>query len=233
MLSCKRICLRNWMIQKLGLKKCNPTKVALQMVDRSIKRPRGIVENVLVKVDKFIFPMDFLVLDMEEDENIPIILGRQFLATGSAVINVKEGTLSLSKEEDEVTFNMYPLKSTNVKEPCFNVETITAHPEADKVVKETRLLSKDALEKVICDEGKAIAEGGVELESFRAKNEKTEIFQELVEVDRRRSKERGSTVKLSGKNFVRRNPTVDVQTGTVEGRMPGIRRFFCFVLRSC
>ncbi|KAL5563299.1 hypothetical protein UlMin_033046 [Ulmus minor] len=68
--------------RKLGLGEVKPTTVSLQLADRSIKHPRGIIEDVLVKVDKFIFPADFIVLDMEEDQEILLILGRPFLATG-------------------------------------------------------------------------------------------------------------------------------------------------------
>ncbi|KAL5569995.1 hypothetical protein UlMin_026570 [Ulmus minor] len=67
--------------RKLGLGEVKPTTVSLQLADRSIKHPRGIIEDVLVKVDKFIFPADFIVLDMEEDREVPLILGRPFLAT--------------------------------------------------------------------------------------------------------------------------------------------------------
>ena len=63
--------------------------MSLQLVDRSITYPRGIVEDVLVKVDKFIFPIDFIVLDMEEDHEVPLILRRPFLATGKAMIDVQ------------------------------------------------------------------------------------------------------------------------------------------------
>ena len=54
-----------------------------------------MIEDVLVKVDKFIFPTDFIVLDMEEDKEIPIILGRPFLATDKAMIDVQKGELKL------------------------------------------------------------------------------------------------------------------------------------------
>ncbi|KAL5555317.1 hypothetical protein UlMin_037553 [Ulmus minor] len=67
--------------RKLGLGEVKPTTVTLQLADRSIKHPRGIIEDVLVNVDKFIFPADFIVLDMEEDREVPLILGRPFLAT--------------------------------------------------------------------------------------------------------------------------------------------------------
>ncbi|KAL5569688.1 hypothetical protein UlMin_026263 [Ulmus minor] len=77
--------------RKLGLREVKPTTVSLQLADRSIKHPRGIIEDVLVKVDKFIFPADFIVLDMEEDQEIPLILGRPFLATGRTLIDVHQG----------------------------------------------------------------------------------------------------------------------------------------------
>ncbi|KAL5578661.1 hypothetical protein UlMin_011103 [Ulmus minor] len=67
--------------------------ISLQLADRSIKHPRGIIEDVLVKVDKFIFPADFIVLDMEEDREIPLILGRPFLATGRTLIDVLKVSL--------------------------------------------------------------------------------------------------------------------------------------------
>ncbi|XP_052198255.1 uncharacterized protein LOC127805537 [Diospyros lotus] len=77
--------------QKLGLGEAKPTRVSLQLADRSVKHPRGIVEDILVKVDKFIFPADFIILDMAEDRDIPLILGRPFLATGRALIDVQKG----------------------------------------------------------------------------------------------------------------------------------------------
>ena len=58
--------------RKLELGEVKPTTVSLQLADRSIKHPRGIIEDVLVKVDKFIFPVDFIVLDMEEDREVPL-----------------------------------------------------------------------------------------------------------------------------------------------------------------
>ena len=67
----------------------------LQLADRSLKHLRGIIEVVLVKVDKFIFPTDFIIPDMKEDKEIPIILGRSFLATGRALIYAQKGELRL------------------------------------------------------------------------------------------------------------------------------------------
>ncbi|XP_021719312.1 uncharacterized protein LOC110686986 [Chenopodium quinoa] len=72
------------------------TQITLQMADRSIKYPLGVLEDVPVWVGKFFIPVDFIVLEMEEDSNIPIILGRPFLCTAGAVIDVKSGSLTLS-----------------------------------------------------------------------------------------------------------------------------------------
>ena len=84
------------------------------MVDRSLTFPKGIIEDVLVKVDKFIFLVDFVVLDMEEDMAAPIILGRPFLATRQALIDVKNGELTLRVGEDQVKFNIYKTWNSQV-----------------------------------------------------------------------------------------------------------------------
>jgi hypothetical protein len=80
---------------QLGLGELKPNSMTLQLVDRSIKIPWGIVEDVLIKVDKFYFPVDFIVLDTEPVQNvgvqIPVILGRPFLATANALINCRKG----------------------------------------------------------------------------------------------------------------------------------------------
>ncbi|XP_060962132.1 uncharacterized protein LOC115713139 [Cannabis sativa] len=95
------------MFKRLKLGEAKPTTVTLQMADRSLTHPRGIIEDVLVKVGKFIFLVDFLILDMEEDENIPIILGRPFLATGRALIDVQKGELKLRVQKEEETFKVF------------------------------------------------------------------------------------------------------------------------------
>ncbi|XP_062081026.1 uncharacterized protein LOC133785827 [Humulus lupulus] len=81
--------------RKLKLGEALPTTVSLQMADSSVKQPRGVIEDALVKVGKFIFPDDFIILDMEENANIPIILGRPFLAIGRALMDVQKGELKL------------------------------------------------------------------------------------------------------------------------------------------
>ncbi|GJS47425.1 ribonuclease H-like domain-containing protein [Tanacetum coccineum] len=65
-----------------------PTRMHIELANKTTQFPKGIAENVVVKIDKFVFPVDFVILDMEEDHRIPIILGRLFLATAHAMIDV-------------------------------------------------------------------------------------------------------------------------------------------------
>ena len=77
------------MYKQLGLGELKPTNITLSLADRSVKIPKGIVENVLVKVDNFYYPVDFVVLDIEPMEEsihqVPIILGRPFFAIANAI----------------------------------------------------------------------------------------------------------------------------------------------------
>ncbi|XP_048232882.1 uncharacterized protein LOC125370633 [Ricinus communis] len=88
------------LFEKLGLSEPKPTRMSVQLVDRTMKFPRGIVEDVLVKVDKFIFSVDFVVMDMEGESSVPLILSRPFLATSRAVIDV-----ALQAEDEEELSN--------------------------------------------------------------------------------------------------------------------------------
>ena len=113
--------------KRLGLGEARPTTITLQLADRSLKHPRGVIEDVLVKVDKFIFPADFIVLDMEEDKEIPIILGRPFLATGRAMIDVQRGELKLRVQEDEVKFNVFEaVRHPAESDTCFMAKIVEA-----------------------------------------------------------------------------------------------------------
>ncbi|XP_062085645.1 uncharacterized protein LOC133791745 [Humulus lupulus] len=76
-------------------------------IDRSLAYPDGKIEDVLVKVDKFIFPVDFIVLDYEADREVPIILGRPFLATGRTLIDVQKGELTMRVQDEQATFNVF------------------------------------------------------------------------------------------------------------------------------
>ena len=114
-------------LRRLGLGEVGPTTVTLQLVDISLKHPRGVIEDVLVKVDKFIFPADFIVLDMEEDKEIPIILGRPFIATGRAMIDVQKRELKLRVQDDEVRFSVFnEVRHPTESDACFMIEAVEA-----------------------------------------------------------------------------------------------------------
>ncbi|XP_020209003.1 uncharacterized protein LOC109793934 [Cajanus cajan] len=83
------------MLQRIADVEVRPTRMTLQLDDRSFKYPHGIVEYLLVKVDKFLFPVDFVVMDMEEDFEVPLILGRPFMKTTKVIIDVDDGKLRL------------------------------------------------------------------------------------------------------------------------------------------
>ena len=118
--------------KKLGLREVNPTTVCLQLADRSIKHPRGIIEDVLLKVDKFIFLANFIVLDMEEDRDVPLILGRPFLATDRTLIDVHQGKLILRVQDEKVTFNVFEaMKFPSDIDACFAISVF------DRVVAKT------------------------------------------------------------------------------------------------
>ncbi|GJW35230.1 reverse transcriptase domain-containing protein [Tanacetum coccineum] len=92
--------------KKLSLPELTPTCMTLELADRSISQPIGIAEDVYVKVGKFQFPADFVVVDFDADPRVPLILGRSFLKTGRALIDVYEGELTLRVGKEAVTFNL-------------------------------------------------------------------------------------------------------------------------------
>ncbi|KAG8491021.1 hypothetical protein CXB51_014153 [Gossypium anomalum] len=91
------------MFKQLGLGKPKQTRMSIQLADKTIRFPRGIIEDVLVKIDKFIFLVDFIILDIEEDSNTPLILGRPFLETARTIIDVGTEEQSLFKLAIRVT----------------------------------------------------------------------------------------------------------------------------------
>ena len=93
-------------VQRLSLGELTPTAITLQMADRSMTQPEGILEDVLVKVGKFVFPVDFVVMKMEEDTQVSLLLGRPFLATGTTLIDVQKGELTLRVGDEAVQFNI-------------------------------------------------------------------------------------------------------------------------------
>ncbi|GJT35583.1 reverse transcriptase domain-containing protein [Tanacetum coccineum] len=92
--------------KKLSLPELTPTCMTLELTDRSISCSIGIAEDVYVKVGKFQFPVDFVVVDFDADPRVSLILGRSFLKTGRALIDVYERELTLRVGKEAITFNL-------------------------------------------------------------------------------------------------------------------------------
>jgi len=97
---------------KLGIEEVKPTAVVLQLADRSVLRPWGVVEDVLVKVDQFVLPIDFMIVDIPDNNlaggcNVPLIFGRPFLATAGVVIDVPRGEVILRVNGEHATLKMF------------------------------------------------------------------------------------------------------------------------------
>ncbi|GJV23577.1 DNA/RNA polymerases superfamily protein [Tanacetum coccineum] len=105
----------------LGLGKLAPTKLIIELADKTIKHPKGIAKNVLVGIDKFVFPIDFIILDTPEDIKILLILGRSFLSTAHAKIDVFKRNIAFRIENDKIV-----LKSDS---PTSNIIKRTQDPD--------------------------------------------------------------------------------------------------------
>nr|KYP44895.1 hypothetical protein KK1_033575 [Cajanus cajan] len=136
------------MMRRIGDLEARPTRMTLQLADRSVKYPHGIVEDVLVKVDKFFFPVDFVVMGMEEDREVPLILGRPFMKTAKVIIDVDDGNLKVRVQDDEVNFNVFEaMKYPCEQDECMRVDVI------DDLIHSTRkqLHISSPLEKALMD----------------------------------------------------------------------------------
>ncbi|KAK8621926.1 hypothetical protein V6N13_097554 [Hibiscus sabdariffa] len=123
--------------KKLGIGIERPTTVILQLADRSHVRPEGKVEDVIVKVGKFVFPVDFLILDCEVDDKAPIILGRPFLATGRILIDCEKGDFTMRVADQTMTINVFDtLQYMGDQGDCYHLReehTTTSEEESDMI----------------------------------------------------------------------------------------------------
>ncbi|XP_063941295.1 uncharacterized protein LOC135149498 [Daucus carota subsp. sativus] len=132
--------------QALGLGELRQTNVTLQLADRSVKIPKGMIEDVLIKVGDFVFPVDFVVLETEPVRNpknqIPIILGRPFLATSNALINCRNGLMKLTFGNMTIDLNIFHVgkQSDDFYDQPLDVNLI------DEIVDQDLMNPKDALE---------------------------------------------------------------------------------------
>ena len=108
------------MYKQLGLGELKPTSITLPLADRSIKIPKGTIEDVLIQVDKFNYPVDFFVLDTDPVavgvNYVPIILGRPFLATSNAIINCRNGVMQLTFGNMTLELNIFHLSKRHMQQ---------------------------------------------------------------------------------------------------------------------
>ena len=112
--------------KQLSLGELIITNITLQMADRSMVKPEGVLEDVLVTVGKFVFPVDFIILDMEEDSQVPLLLGRPFLATGAALIDMQKRVLTLRVGNEAAAFDLIKgMQNIDIdKESCNVVDDV-------------------------------------------------------------------------------------------------------------
>ena len=107
------------MYRQLGLGELKPTSITMSLADRSIKIPKGTVEDVLIQLDKFYYPVDFIVLDIElavaGANYVPIILGRPLLATSNAIINCRNGVMQLTFGNMTLELNIFHVSKKHMQ----------------------------------------------------------------------------------------------------------------------
>jgi len=122
--------------------------MTLQLEDKPVTWPMGITEDVLVKVDKFVFPVDFVVMDIEEDDDVPLILGRTFMLTARMMIDYDDGLMKVRLDNEEINFNINKaMKHSKYKGTCFKLDA------TEEVIMDTRkqLHKPTTLERVLTD----------------------------------------------------------------------------------
>nr|XP_009757591.1 PREDICTED: uncharacterized protein LOC104210390 [Nicotiana sylvestris] len=134
------------LFKQLGLGAPRPTTVMLHLADRSIAHLEGVIEDVLLQIGKFIFPADFIILDYEADELVPIILGQPLLATGDVIIKVREGKMILRVDDEEPVFNVY--KAIQLPRHYEELSMISV-VEADEQIQYLSVYLDNSLEKAL------------------------------------------------------------------------------------
>jgi len=121
----------------LSLEPLDKTSIVIQFANRSFLYPLGVIEDVLVKIDSWVIPCDFYILDMEHDScdssnNTPILFGRPFLKTANTKIDCGKDTLSMEVGDEKIEFNFHDA----MKYPYNNVYSITCFDQVDKCVQQ-------------------------------------------------------------------------------------------------
>jgi len=99
--------------------------MTLQLADCSITRPYGVIEDVLIQVKQLVFPAKFVVMDIEEDPDIPIILGCPFMSITNCIVDIGKGKLELSMEDHKSSFNLFEaINHPNDMKVCFHLDKV-------------------------------------------------------------------------------------------------------------
>ncbi|XP_021721486.1 uncharacterized protein LOC110689048 [Chenopodium quinoa] len=111
--------------KKLQMGELKPTHMSPQLADRSVKFPLGILEDVPLHVGKFFIPCDFVVMEMEEDAHVPIIIGRPFLSTAGAIIDMKNGRITFEVGDEKMEYSLLNAMGTpSMGESIFQVDVL-------------------------------------------------------------------------------------------------------------
>ncbi|RVW20459.1 Retrovirus-related Pol polyprotein from transposon opus [Vitis vinifera] len=168
--------------KQLGLGELKPTSITLSLADRSVKIPRGIIKDVLVQVDKFYYPIDFVVLDtnplVKEANYVPIILGRPFLATSNAIINCRNGLMQLTFGNMTLELNIFhmskklitPEEEEGLEEVCIIDTLVEEH--CDQNMQDELNESLEDLEEGLSEPADVLAT----LQGWRRKEEILPLF---------------------------------------------------------
>ena len=187
--------------QQLNLGELKSTSITLLLADRSVKVPKGIVEDVLLRVDKFIYPVDFIILETEPIINnykpIPVILGRPFLATANALINCRNGIMNLSFGNMTLELNVFNM----CKQPYDEDNEIENLELTESIVEEHNMGSLSNLVHICSSDDNLefdITNDSPLLDSIQAPedSEETQSFEELGILEEEETQEEAPKVEL-------------------------------------
>jgi len=177
------------------------TRMTLQLADKSLAKPLGMAEDVLVKVDKFVFPTDFVVMDIEDDEALPLLLGRNFMQMARMMIDLDDNIMKVKVDNEEVTFNIREaIKHSKDKGACFKMDV------TEEVIMTTRKqfhnrtplesALTDALNTIGAEEARDIEECLKELDSMKEIPPHQAKLEELKEESKEEPKVDDTKVEL-------------------------------------
>ncbi|XP_070007082.1 uncharacterized protein [Nicotiana sylvestris] len=172
--------------KRLGIERARPTYMLLQLADRTIKQPSGILDDVLIRVGKFVFPADFVILDCKVDEEIPIILGRTFLDTRRALIDCETVELKMRLNDEEITLNVQKsMRQPSEFANCSLIDVVDVIVETDDemltiedplavcLMNLDEVSGEELAEWVMALEGRGFWDGTLEFEPLHLENRET------------------------------------------------------------